>query len=108
VARLLPLILGLVLGLPAWSGRGEEAIAAYRALQKHISEVRRTLPGDSDPGAALTALNIERDSIDAQYPYHPKEPAALTAERRKADVEIRSLTRRKPASKPKPRKAKRK
>ncbi len=93
MARILPVVL-LLLGLSAGAASSDEAIAAYRAFQKRLAEVRHSLASNPDPHAAFTSLALERDSIDARFPFHPKEPAALTAERRRADVELRSLTHR--------------
>lgn len=76
----------------AVAGSADEALSAYRELSKHIAEARRELSSADDKGAILTNLNLERDGIDARFPYRPGEPAALTAERRRVDVEIRSLT----------------
>ncbi len=91
MAWILPLIC-----LAALAGSADEAILAYRELGKHIAEVRRTLASTPDKQGALTNLNLKRDSIDARFPFRPGEPAALTAERRRADVEIRSLTQHSP------------
>jgi len=93
MAWILPLIFAAAL-----AGSAEEAISAYRQLDKHIADARHELATNPDKVAVLTNLNLERDSVDARYPFKPGEPAALTAERRRVDVEIRSLTRH-PASK---------
>jgi hypothetical protein len=101
MARILSLIL-----LAALAGPADEALTAYRELGRHIAEARRSLAASPDRQSVLTNLNIERDDIEARHPFRPGEPPALTAERRRADVEIRALTRgatrpKSPAKKPK-------
>lgn len=95
MARLLPLI--LVFCLAAWGASDEaitaEAIAAYRALQRRIEQTRRNASKLPDPQATLESLSTQRDSLDAQYPFKPKEPAALAAERKKTDQDLKALTR---------------
>lgn len=91
MAWLLSLVLCWALS-GAGASSSDEAINAYRAFEKRLAEVRNSLTTNPNPGSAFTSLAIERDSIDARFPFHPKEPPALTAERRKADVELRALT----------------